>query len=193
MFCFYYIHKGPRNTLMAYYTASAIITKTLDPLYETQVPPLCHCWDRRVTFKNPCRESKVLLYSIDKDVVNSDDYLAVHRLKNRIISRARGEGLAAEEVMYCKEVVNPKTWPERLAVIAAVMHRREYMDAALSYRGLDLDIEKDKDAQIEILKHHLLFDPLFKWDKCMQAFEHVYPKPAWYRKEFISYNNIVGE
>lgn len=193
MECYYYVYKGPKESLFACYTAASIMIPSYNPGYEKRVPAIKHMYDRRAGyFINPIEEADVHIYSMSDTQINRDEFWTMADTKKKIYYTALGFAKNYSKPVYCKEVCNPKIWPERLAVIIAVAHRRNLMDIHLTNRGLDLNIESSKEAQMDVIKDYLEFDPRLKWDKCMEAFQHVQPKPAWYRKELIRYNQIIG-
>ena len=190
MYGFYYVYRGPKQSLFARYGAALFVTNEVNETkYESQVPGVGHLFDRQVNISlttDPI--SHLFTREIDYNQLNSVGELAIKRTEKYLYSYGLAHAIAHGENLYIKTVTKPGPWYERLAVYAAIETRRSYMNSLSTQWGIDLyDLERNPKAQIQYLSRLRLLPPEVDWMKVMDTFRTVYPKPQWWYQELRYY------
>lgn len=201
MFIYTYTAKGPKNTLIAHYITGVIKVYDYDfnnleyeqlvPHFESSVKPIKNI-DNLIYLSNKVEFN---FRSINCHRVNNEGNLAIKNALDRMILKYKIEALDNKEKYFIKEVVVKKLdggnkWPERLLMVLANYYRQEYL-INMSGSNYDLlDLEKNYDLHLDTLVNYTWLPPLYKWEKTMQVFKTVYPRPIWYEQELKKIKEI---
>lgn len=198
---YFYLYKGPKESLFTLYVCSLYIYRDIpDSKYQNKFPSAGRIFDYDVKYPNLIIENAASFIYID--IINHDTYerlgeYAIPDSRKRLYNAGQSLGVLCEKNVYIKEVTNPQMWYEKYTVIKAAEYRRGNIVTLaesfnLSVKELN-QIERSVDEQINLLMNLPLLPPECNWIKTMKAFRDVYPKPSWWDKEMNHYNQTIKE
>lgn len=197
MYGFYYIYKGPKHSVFNFYIGSFFITESIDSKYEKSVPNKGHIYKPEslnwidtkslpTTYMN--------LKTFDSDLLNIYGDTLLKKGKKTLLNSYMSSLKFSRKNLFVKDVVSPTTWPERMAVINAVVERNIVINRVEIVEEVSISkVETSKESQINYLYDLRVLPPYVNWYKAVELFTNVYPKPIWYKKELEDYRRLCNE
>lgn len=191
---FYYLYKGPKTSLFPFYTMSLVVTPTLDPVYDKQLPAYNHLFDKRDWFQFDGPPGMNFGFrTITPEELNVHGNNIIKQKQTQLYQYFCSSFMQAN--IHITEVTKPRLWPEKLAVLMAVKHRNDLIENKRliedDRRSRYIVIEKYPDQQKKYLGKLVLLPDDVDWIKAMDLFNDVYPKPYWYQREIETYRRLI--
>lgn len=197
MFGFYYIYKGPKQSLIARYDAILFMTHRLvSERAEEEILSVGQLYKNGTKFTEKPNHISGTTFKriVGPEDLNSKGALAIEEAKKELMAHAfyYAAKIDTDGAVYIKDITKPKYWYERLTVRASVESRAIYIQSLSVQEGYPLaEWEKSTEDQVRYLLTLRVLPHYFDWVKTMKVFKDIYPKPTWWEQEYRHYKQLV--
>lgn len=176
-----YTYKGSKDSLVGpWVTVGYLVDESVK--CNCKIPTVKNIYKKRESINefDDLLKGNIDLKTIVTSKINTDGDYSKYVSEHKVISNLKA---------YCIEdpviniITSPNFWYERLTVLVAVFFRTEYLkrNSRTDYNLLDL--ENNLQDHLEILMRYRYLPPNYLWDKTMEAFKNIEPKPKWWFNE----------
>lgn len=183
-----YTYRGGSNSLIGPWITAGFLLDHNENLSH-RIPNAAYIFNKRKSINkfDDILKNKLNIVSIEATDININGNLCIYKAESKLISFARAE---CEGPLIINKISNPKLWYERLTIIAAVFYRTE----KLRRRSIDIDLlhlDNNLEEHLEIIYSYRHLPPFYLWDKTIDIFKNINPKPRWWHSEIKSLENIL--
>ena len=190
----FYTYKGSKETLVGPWICGSYILYEIpnDKDYEKFIINKKHLYYKRKSLSKYDRllRGNINIKYISAAQINNLGELNIYKFKQKVTTLYKLEALEKNEELVINNIKNPNIWYERLLVLTCVFYRRNYLER-ISY---NIDYENIKiEDHMKIISNYKLLPPEYLWDKTINLFKDIYPKPSWYRQEINSLKELLDD
>lgn len=183
-----YTYKGAKNSLIGPWITAGFLLDHEEDLSHC-IPNLKDIFNKRNSINrfDDILKDKLNIVTSEATDINVNGDLCIHKAEGKLISFARAE---CDGPLTINKISRPVLWYEKLTVIAAVFYRTE----KLRRRSIDVDLlhlDNNLKEHLEVIYSYRHLPPFYLWDRTIDIFKNINPKPRWWHSEIKSLENIL--